>query len=360
MPGDRARIGLVGAGWWTSRLHVPALRANPDAELVGVCDRDEGRAREAAALFGVPHPVTSIEALLDLEVDAVLVATPHDQHFAPASAALAAGVDVMIEKPMTLDPQEAWSLVRQARTSGAHLHVGYPFLHSPHVRRLSALVAAGDLGEIVLATGLFATAVEGLLGGDTSNQTTGPDQFRSQSTTYTSRAHGGGQAFTQLTHGASLVLSVSGMRPREVSAYADHRGLDVDVVDALSVGMEGSGVATLATTGTMHDQDQREEEYRFFGTEGHALLDTRRGTLRVSLRGRDPEDFPPLSEHDANPSDWTSASLVATALGRAPVVAPGEIGAYTVDVLAAAAASAREGRPVDARPGRAPSPVGGA
>jgi predicted dehydrogenase len=346
----RARVGLVGAGWWSGRTHLPALAANPDAELVAVCDPDADRARAAASLFGVPHPVTTVEEMLQLDLDCVLVATPHDAHHAPAAAALDAGVDVMVEKPMTLDPAQAWDLVRRARDNGARLHVGYPFPHSPHAAAVRELIARGDIGEPVLVAALFATSVVRLYRGDVEAVAEEGGAFAPRASTYAERAHGGGQLQTQMTHAASLVLWTTGLRPREVSAYAQDRGLDVDVADALAVSMDGGAIATLATTGTVDDHEQRVEEYRIFGSEGHVLLDTVRGTLRVLRRGHQPVDHPSLSEHDAQPSDATSAALVAAALGKGPVLVPGEIGAMTVDLLHAAAQSARTGVPVTARP----------
>ena len=130
------------------------------------------------------------------------------------------------------------------------------------------MVAAGDLGEIVLGTGLFATGVERLLSGDPTSQSDGPGPFLSRPTTYTKRAHGGGQSFTQLTHATSLLLWTTGFRAREVSAYPTGAGLDVDVVDALAVSMVDRGMATLATTGTVHNHNERVEEYRIFGSDG--------------------------------------------------------------------------------------------
>jgi predicted dehydrogenase len=342
-------VGLVGAGWWSGRTHLPALSANPDAELVAICDPDVERARAAAAMFHVPQAVSTVEQLLDHDLDCVVVATPHHTHHAPAAAALDAGVDVMVEKPMTLDPGQAWDLVRRARESGARLHVGYPFPHSQHAAAVRELIARGDIGEPVMVTGLFATSVVRLYRGDV-DVVADQDVFAPRASTYADRAHGGGQLHTQLTHAASLVLWTTGLRPREVSAYAQNGGLDVDLSDALAVSMEGGAVATLATTGAVYDHDQRVEEYRIFGSEGHVLLDTARGRLRVLRRGHEPVDHPTLSEHDAQPSDATSAALVAAALGKGPVLVPGEIGAMTVDLLHAAQESARTGGPVSARP----------
>src|SRR3954452_6903948 len=110
MSGRRARVGVVGAGWGSGHMQLPSLRATPDADLVAVCDPDADRARAASAMFDVSHAVTTVEQLLALDLDCVLVATPHDAHHAAAAAALDVGVDVMVEKPMTLDPAEAWDL----------------------------------------------------------------------------------------------------------------------------------------------------------------------------------------------------------------------------------------------------------
>jgi predicted dehydrogenase len=353
----RARVGLVGVGWWSSRTHLPALKANPDADVVAVCDPDADRARAAAAMFAVPHAVATVEQLLDHQLDCVLVAAPHDAHHAPAAAALDAGVDVMVEKPMTLDPGQAWDLVNRARVSGARLHVGYPFPYSPHAAAVRELIIRGDIGEPLVVTGLFATSAVSLYRGEVE-VVAEEGVFAPNASTYADRVRGGGQLHTQMTHAASLVLWATGLRPLEVAAYAQNGGLAVDLSDVLAVSMQGGAIATLSTTGTVHDYHHRVEEYRIFGSEGHVRLDTAHGTLRVLRRGHEPVDHPTLSEHDAQPSDATSAALVAAALGKGPVVVPGQIGAMTVDLLHAAEQSARTGRPVSARPATSSAQAG--
>ena len=91
----------------TSRLYSTI----PVEISVAICDSDQRRATETATLFGVPFATTEVSRLLDVGVDAVIVATPHYAHYGPAAAALDAGVDVLVEKPMTLDPVQAWDLV---------------------------------------------------------------------------------------------------------------------------------------------------------------------------------------------------------------------------------------------------------
>ena len=49
-----ARIGVIGCGWWATRAHLPALRANPDATIAGIADPDAENRERAAERFGVP------------------------------------------------------------------------------------------------------------------------------------------------------------------------------------------------------------------------------------------------------------------------------------------------------------------
>lgn len=339
-------MGVVGAGWWSCSVHLPALAADPDAELVGVCDQDAQRARRVAEMFGAGRAVTDVQDLLDLDLDAVVVATPHDAHHAPAAAALDAGVDVLVEKPMVLDPVEGWDLVARAERSGAALHVGYTFPYSDHADRLRGAVTGGELGELHLVSALFASAVRELYAADTSGQTAAGAPFASRAGTYTDPARGGGQLFTQMTHAASLVLWATDLAPATVSAAATRGGLPVDLADVLSVTTHQGCVLGLASTGSVHDDALRQGEYQLFGSHGQARLDTAAGTLVLARRGRPVEEVAPLTAEDVNPVRATAAALVATAVHGAPVRCAGELGARTAELLAAAARSAADGATV--------------
>ena len=346
-----ARVAVVGVGWWACRLHLVALKENPDAEVVVLCDRDEGRVREAARIFEVPIAVTDVAAVIDAGVDCAIVATPHDAHYEPAAALLDAGIDVLVEKPMTLDPAQAWDLVRRAERSGARLHVGYPFLHSPHVARLRQVVAGGELGEPVLTQGLFATGVHRLLAGDVSGQLEHGGLFASSASTYSDPRRGGGQMTSQMTHAVAVMLSATGLHPVSVSAFSHFGGLQVDLADSLAIRMSDGSVATIATTGSVLNHASRIEEYRFFAAGGHACLDTVHGRLEIASGESTLQAEPPLTEAQANPERATSQALVAAAIDpdrQRPLAAPGALGADVVALLAAAAESAATGTPVTA------------
>jgi predicted dehydrogenase len=101
----RARVGVVGAGWWSTRVHLPSLFEYDRAELVGVADVDLQRATRAADAFGCRAFATLTE-LIECGVDAVIVATTHGSHYSLTKEAIVAGADVLVEKPAipTLTP----------------------------------------------------------------------------------------------------------------------------------------------------------------------------------------------------------------------------------------------------------------
>lgn len=346
-----ARVAVVGVGWWACRLHLVALKENPSAVVFALCDQDRSRVDEAARIFDVPVAVTDVQGVIDAGVDCAIVATPHDSHFGPAAALLDAGIDVLVEKPMTLDPLQAWDLVTRARRSDARLHVGYPFLHSPHVATMRKVLGGGELGALVLSHGLFATGVHRLLAGDVSSQLEHGGLFASSASTYSDPRRGGGQMNSQMTHAVAVMLSATGLYPKLVSAYSNYAGLQVDLADSLAVEMSDGSVATIATTGSVRAHESRIEEYRFFASGGHVCLDTVRGRLEIA-RGATPlHAEPDLTGVQANPERATSAELVAAAIDpdrERPLPAPGEIGADVVALLAAASESAIAGKPVQA------------
>lgn len=340
------RVGVVGAGWWTRRTHLPALARHPDVDVVVVCDPDGERATAAAAECGATT-APDVTGVLGAGVDAVVVASPHDQHAAAAQPCLAAGVDVLVEKPMTLDPAQAWQLVRTAERTGARLHTGFTYVHGGPAQRLRARVRTGALGQLTLVHGLFATAVHRLYRGEVGWQhaeeaaaiTSLPD-------TYASPSRGGGQLWAQSVHAISLLLWTTGLVPQQVSAVVDTADLRVDLSDALTMTFSSGAVGTVAASGAVREHSHRLEEYRFVGLDGQASLDTAAGRLRV-VSARDGVADETWPDDERNPVAAPARSLVDAALGRGEPVADGALGAWTTSVAWAAARSARTGRPVD-------------
>ncbi|MEN8159465.1 MAG: Gfo/Idh/MocA family oxidoreductase [Myxococcota bacterium] len=120
------RLAVVGAGHM-GRLHATKIAARArergDAALVAVADLDRERAEEVAAEEGVGSE-TDYHALFP-EVDAVVVAVPTVAHGEVVAAALEAGLDVLVEKPIAANVAEARALLARARERGVLLQVGH-------------------------------------------------------------------------------------------------------------------------------------------------------------------------------------------------------------------------------------------
>ncbi|MCX6840867.1 MAG: Gfo/Idh/MocA family oxidoreductase [candidate division WOR-3 bacterium] len=117
-------IGLAGLGRW-GRNYVKTLFALPECRLVAAADADPTTHAAIAGETGITVRESAAQLLSDPAIEAVVIATPDRTHYSLASAALCAGRDVLVEKPMALEPDEAEALAEQAESSGRVLAVGH-------------------------------------------------------------------------------------------------------------------------------------------------------------------------------------------------------------------------------------------
>jgi predicted dehydrogenase len=142
------RIGVIGLGYWGPNL-VRNLHELDEARVVVACDSDP----ERLAAVGRRYPAVRLveeahDVFTDDDVDAVAIATPVSTHYPLASAALAAGKHVFVEKPLAASSQEGADLVRRAIASKRVLMPGHTFLYSPPVVAIHDLIRNGTLGDL--------------------------------------------------------------------------------------------------------------------------------------------------------------------------------------------------------------------
>jgi len=143
---DERSVAVVGCGHWGRNL----VRNLSQLGRLGAVVEPTGPGRERAAELapGVPVLDRLEDALARPEIRAVMVATPAETHFGLASTALAAGRHVFVEKPMTVDLDEAHELAARAASAGRMLMVGHLLEYHPAVLKLQELVREGVLGKI--------------------------------------------------------------------------------------------------------------------------------------------------------------------------------------------------------------------
>ncbi len=142
------RIGAVGFGYWGPNL-VRNLDRLGDVDLVCVCDADEDNLAKVRAAYPHVAAVPSLDAMLAMDIEAVVVATSAPSHHAIARAALEAGKHTFVEKPLTLTSADAEDLVALADERGLTLMVGHLMVYHSAVRKCRELIEAGELGEVL-------------------------------------------------------------------------------------------------------------------------------------------------------------------------------------------------------------------
>jgi predicted dehydrogenase len=133
----RVRIGVIGVGHF-GRFHARQYAAHPLAELVGVADVDDAAASHVAGELGC-SAFANHQAILG-RIDAASVAVPTPYHFKIAKDLLEAGVDVLVEKPMTHDVASAVELAEIAERTGRTFQVGHIERYSASFSSLRGLV----------------------------------------------------------------------------------------------------------------------------------------------------------------------------------------------------------------------------
>lgn len=145
-----AGVGLIGVGL-RSGAHLRALaQLREQAKIVALCDVDPERMRKAAAgLPAKPEMYHDYRELLnDKNVSAVAIVTPGYLHHEMALAALRAGKDVVLEKPLALNYTQAADIVREARKSGRVVCVGMQRRYSRGDSEIRRIVASGAIGPV--------------------------------------------------------------------------------------------------------------------------------------------------------------------------------------------------------------------
>ncbi|MFG3345569.1 Gfo/Idh/MocA family oxidoreductase [Streptomyces sp. NPDC048018] len=149
-PTSPLRVGLVGYGLAGSVFHAPLIAASPDLVLDTVSTGNPERAAQARAEHPGVRVAASPEELLAKadELDLVVVASPNKTHVPVATAALRAGLPVVVDKPLAGTAAEARALAALADERGLLLSVFQNRRWDNDFRTLRALIADGALGEV--------------------------------------------------------------------------------------------------------------------------------------------------------------------------------------------------------------------
>ena len=157
---NKIKCGVIGAGWWATFAHIPALLAHPNADLIAIQNNDFEESTNISRDFGIPIACTTTSELLAIDgLEAVVVSSAPNLHYEDASAALTLGKHVLIEKPMTLTVSQAIELVELAKIHGSQFLISCPWHYTAHARESQRLISNGDLGRVRMISMLMTNPI---------------------------------------------------------------------------------------------------------------------------------------------------------------------------------------------------------
>lgn len=154
MTTDAISVGLIGYGLAGRLIHVPLLAATPGVRLAAVAS--SRRSEFPADWPGVTIHDTPEALIADPQVELVVVATPNATHAHWARAAIAAGKNVMVEKPFALSLEEAREILSLASTSKSQLFVFQNRRHDSDYLTIKQIIESGAIGDVTL----FESSIE--------------------------------------------------------------------------------------------------------------------------------------------------------------------------------------------------------
>ena len=156
-PGARPRVGFLGTGW-IGRHRMEAMVATGAVEAVAIADPDPQCADLAAQIAPGAAILPDLDALLEQELDGLVIATPSALHAEQSIAALDRGIAVFCQKPLGRNHAEARAVIEAARAADRLLAVDLSYRRTAAVEAIAPAIRGGELGTIFAADLTFHNA----------------------------------------------------------------------------------------------------------------------------------------------------------------------------------------------------------
>lgn len=323
------RTVMIGVGGM-ARSHIKQMMKMKDTtEIVVVSDPSPEAYEATAKLFkaaGIKAP-PNIPNLAELvaeyhgKLDAAFIITPHAYHHDQTKLCMEAGIDVLLEKPMVMNAQEAESLIEIRDRTGRLLVVAFQGSLSPQIRTLDKMLRSGELGEILTISG-------------TVWQNWGPN------TVGTWRQNpplsGGGFLFDTGAHMLNTITDIAGEDFTEVAAWLDNNNRPVDTRATVMGKLKSGAMVTIAACGETIPSCA--SEIFVFCTKGIVRTGQWGERLLLQKQGSDRFEEVPVP---ASMGVWEQ--FLAVRSGKIPNPAPPEIGLRMSKLWDAVQASAAQG-----------------
>lgn len=259
--GLRPRVGFLGVGW-IGRHRMEAIARSGQVEIAAIAEPARHVAEQALPLAPDAHLMTSLDELLQADLDGIVIATPSALHAEQCIAALERGMAVFCQKPLARTAQETRLVVDAARAADRLLGVDLSYRYTEGAQRMRELVASGRLGHVYAANLVFHNAY-------------GPDK----QWFYDPRLSGGGCVIDLGIHLVDLALwmldfpQVTGVSSHLFAGGEPLEGHDsVEDYAVATLDLESDAAVQLACSWKLHAGRDAIIEASFYGTQGGVSL----------------------------------------------------------------------------------------
>ncbi|MGC8669209.1 MAG: Gfo/Idh/MocA family protein [Chthonomonadales bacterium] len=230
------KVGIIGCGA-LGAIHAKRMAAIPGVRVCALADPNEGAAASLASQISPPPLLVSTDhrRILEAGLHAVCIASPDGCHVSQLLDALAAGLHVLCEKPLTLEPKELEACIAARDRAGTHVAMTYPRRYHPSIREMRRQIQSGRWGS-VYAVSVYNCEdwVTGVSGTWRHDPAMCP----------------GGFIYDANGHQIDTLLWMTGLRARWVHARVDNRGAAVPLTAQGTAELSNGTLATFCFVGT--------------------------------------------------------------------------------------------------------------
>ncbi|AZN41576.1 Gfo/Idh/MocA family protein [Paenibacillus albus] len=154
----KLRWGIMGCAQIATKAFIPSVRASDIHEIVAVASREETKAREFAAAYGIQGAYGSyMEMLANPNIDAVYIPLPNHMHQEWTIHSARAGKHVLVEKPMSVSERHAVQMVEACEQFGVHFQENIMYRFHPRYDRVREIIRSGEIGTLRSVHGVFTS-----------------------------------------------------------------------------------------------------------------------------------------------------------------------------------------------------------
>jgi phthalate 4,5-cis-dihydrodiol dehydrogenase len=148
-------IGIIGAGYF-GEFHAKAILETPGIELIAASRRNKKELNKFSDKFNIIGYTDYRELIKNPDIDAVIIAVPHQDHTVVSMDAAVAGKHILLEKPMATSIEDCDRIIASAKKAGICLMLGHSMQYIQSSTFLKEIVESGEIGEIINGTGTLA------------------------------------------------------------------------------------------------------------------------------------------------------------------------------------------------------------